>query len=124
MLKLEVLFMSVEEKEVLNGFIACYADMYALWFNRSFQKHFFIEFHKDRAYLESVGRPSPGVEIKVFSDQGKEVPEGEEGELCVKGDHVCHSYWNTTEAIFRNDFNGIYFKKPEIGDISVMDMYI
>ena len=57
------------------------------------------------------------MEIKVFSDQGKEVPEGEEGELCVKGDHVCHSYWNTTEAIFRNDFNGIYFKTGDWGYI-------
>ena len=109
-------FMSVEEKKCLMDLLPATRICMHYGLTEA-SRSTFIEFHKDRAYLESVGRPSPGVEIKVFSDQGKEVPEGEEGELCVKGDHVCHSYWNTTEAIFRNDFNGIYFKTGDWGYI-------
>ena len=77
-------FMSVEEKKCLMDLLPATRICMHYGLTEA-SRSTFIEFHKDRAYLESVGRPSPGVEIKVFSDQGKEVPEGEEGELCVKG---------------------------------------
>ena len=84
----------------------------------------FIEFHKDREHLESVGKPAPHVDIKIFSDEGNEMPEGEEGELCVKGKHVCCSYWNVDASVFRNDFNGEYFKTGDWGYISEGYVYL
>ena len=44
--------------------------------------------------LGTVGRPLPGVEVRVWNDQGKAVPEGEVGELVVRGDLVMQEYHN------------------------------
>ena len=70
-------FMSVEEKKCLMDLLPATRICMHYGLTEA-SRSTFIEFHKDRAYLESVGRPSPGVEIKVFSDQGKEVPEGKQ----------------------------------------------
>ncbi|HUH65136.1 MAG TPA: AMP-binding protein [Syntrophales bacterium] len=47
----------------------------------------------------SVGLPLPDVEIKIVDlDTGtKEMPQGELGELCIKGPHVMQGYWNKPE---------------------------
>lgn len=54
----------------------------------------FIEFHAEAAHLNSAGKPSPDVEIAVFSPQGELVESGAEGEICVKGRHVTAGYLN------------------------------
>lgn len=75
----------------------------------------FINFHEDEEHLDSVGRPSPNTFISVFDDTGFPLQSGQEGELCVKGNHVCSGYWGVSEDIFRNDFNGDYFKTGDWG---------
>lgn len=52
----------------------------------------FIEFHSEAAHLCSAGRPSPGVEIAIFSPQGERMSANAEGEICVKGRHVTAGY--------------------------------
>jgi long-chain acyl-CoA synthetase len=52
----------------------------------------FSEFHQDRDALDSIGRPSPTVHAKVMQDE-REVPEGDWGELWVKGPSVMQGYW-------------------------------
>ncbi|MEG0890839.1 MAG: class I adenylate-forming enzyme family protein [Bacteroidales bacterium] len=84
----------------------------------------FMEFHSDREYLNSIGRPSPNVDIRIFSEDGFVLEEGEEGELCVKGDHVCHSYWNVSEDEFQRDFHGAYFKTGDWGYIKNNYIYL
>lgn len=42
---------------------------------------------------ETVGRPHEGVEIKVVDPSGQTLPDGEEGELCVRGYNVMLGYW-------------------------------
>ncbi len=59
----------------------------------------FMEFHKDKDYLCSVGRPTPNTIIKIFDEQGIEVPTGEEGEICIKGDHVTCGYINALNEL-------------------------
>ncbi|MGE4194941.1 MAG: AMP-binding protein [Pseudodesulfovibrio sp.] len=34
----------------------------------------------------SIGKPVPGWEIKLMDEEGKEVPQGEEGEICIRID--------------------------------------
>ncbi len=46
----------------------------------------------------TVGNPMPHVDMKVIDSLGKEVPPGQDGELLLKGDHVCAGYWNKPEA--------------------------
>lgn len=52
----------------------------------------FIEFHSESAHLQTAGRPSPGVEIRICSSEGYPLPPGEEGEICIKGAHVISGY--------------------------------
>jgi long-chain acyl-CoA synthetase len=42
----------------------------------------------------SIGLPIPNVEMSVQDDQGKILPPGETGEICVRGGNVMQGYWN------------------------------
>ncbi len=46
----------------------------------------------------SIGRPIPEVEITIRDDAGHELPDGQVGELCVRGGNVMLGYWNQPEA--------------------------
>jgi long-chain acyl-CoA synthetase len=53
----------------------------------------------------SVGRPIPGVEVRMVDEKGKEVGPGEEGELLIRGPSVMKGYFNLpekTEEVFEN----------------------
>ncbi len=44
--------------------------------------------------LGTVGHPMIDTEIRLLGEDGNEVPEGEAGELCVRGPQVMKAYWN------------------------------
>jgi acyl-CoA synthetase (AMP-forming)/AMP-acid ligase II len=52
---------------------------------------------------ETVGRPLPGVEVRVVDDERRDVAQGQPGELLVRGFNVMKGYFNnptaTAEAI-------------------------
>jgi acyl-CoA synthetase (AMP-forming)/AMP-acid ligase II len=58
------------------------------------------------ALLASAGRPAPFFDIKVADDDLNEVPLGEMGEICVRGDAVSAGYWNNPEANAKSYVNG------------------
>jgi acyl-coenzyme A synthetase/AMP-(fatty) acid ligase/thioesterase domain-containing protein/acyl carrier protein len=47
--------------------------------------------------LVPIGRPVTGVEVRVVDEQRNDVPDGEVGELVVRGPGVVHGYWNDPE---------------------------
>ncbi|HEX9984257.1 MAG TPA: non-ribosomal peptide synthetase [Thermoanaerobaculia bacterium] len=47
--------------------------------------------------LVPVGRPRPDVEIRLIDEEGNDVPDGETGELVVRGPYVVEGYWNDPE---------------------------
>ena len=49
--------------------------------------------HGDVAY-GTTGRPVPGYDLDLRSDDGSPVSDGEEGSLWVRGPSVCSGYWN------------------------------
>jgi len=75
----------------------------------------FISFHEDKDYLDSVGKPSPHTFVKIFDEKGNEKPNGEQGEICVKGNHVCSGYWDLPLSSFHEDFYKDYFKTGDWG---------
>jgi len=54
----------------------------------------FIEFHRDSAHLETVGKPAPGVQVEVRDENGKARGLGVRGMLWVGGAHVSPGYWD------------------------------
>jgi long-chain acyl-CoA synthetase len=46
----------------------------------------------------SVGPPVPTVSVRILDPEGKEVPTGETGEVCITGPILMAGYWNKPEA--------------------------
>ncbi len=76
----------------------------------------FISFHEESEHLETAGKASPNCDIAVFDADGNRLNANCDGEVCVKGDHVCSSYWQNDET-YRNDFFDGYFRTGDWGCI-------
>jgi benzoate-CoA ligase len=68
----------------------------------------------------SLGRVVPGYEARIVGADGNEVPDGEVGELWIKGDSAAICYWNAheaTKARFAGDwcFTGDQFHRDASG---------
>ncbi|MAL91053.1 MAG: long-chain fatty acid--CoA ligase [Pseudomonas sp.] len=67
--------------------------------------------------LGSIGIPVPSTQFKVINDDGQDLPQGEIGELCIKGPQVMKGYWQRPEATAEViDADG-WFKTGDIGVI-------
>ncbi|MGD9687094.1 MAG: AMP-binding protein, partial [Desulfobacter sp.] len=76
--------------------------------------------HDDiRVRTETVGRALPHLEVKVIDlGTGKELPRGQQGEVCVRGYSVMKGYYNNPEATAQTiDEEGWLHS----GDLGVMD---
>ncbi len=66
----------------------------------------------------NIGVPIPSTEVAILDDDGKEVPLGEVGEICIRGPQVMKGYWNRpdeTAKVFTADG---WFRS---GDMGFMD---
>jgi len=62
----------------------------------------------------SVGLPVPRVEMCILDAQGRQVPDGTPGEVCVRGPSVMKGYFNLPEAT-RDAFFGEWFRTGDLG---------
>jgi len=62
----------------------------------------------------SVGRPIPGVAMRILDDRDAELPDGEIGEVCVRGASVMKGYLNRPEAD-AEAFFGDWFRTGDLG---------
>jgi len=53
----------------------------------------------------TTGKPVPGYELKIVDEDGRDVPDGEIGELVVRGPTAAEGYWNQ-RAKSRRTFAG------------------
>lgn len=84
----------------------------------------FNTFKEHRA--DTVGKPMPGIEVKIIDDDENEVPVGEVGELIVKGGNVMKGYYHmpkATDDAIRNGwlFTGDFAKVDEDGFLYIVD---
>ncbi len=70
-----------------------------------------------RTRPNSIGVPVPSTDLCCFDDDGKQVPQGEPGELGAKGPQIMAGYWQNPEATAETFHKGWFMT----GDIAIMD---
>ena len=74
--------------------------------------------------IESIGRPAPWIEIKIFDDEDREMKRGGIGEIVVKSWTVTDGYYKDPE-LTREAMRGGWFHTGDLGRIdSDGDLYI
>jgi long-chain acyl-CoA synthetase len=75
--------------------------------------------HPDRVRKPgSIGTPIEGVEMRLIDDEGNTVPDGEIGEIAIRGHNVMKGYWNKPEATAEVMTAGGWFRT---GDMARVD---
>ena len=73
---------------------------------------------KKLKHLSSIGKPMADVEMKVIDEDGKDLPQGEVGEIVARGPRVMSGYWKDEEKTAKTkDAEGWV----HTGDIGYMD---
>ena len=67
--------------------------------------------------LGSIGKAIPNVDLFIASDDGKQLPIGEKGEIVARGANMMVEYWKDPETTARIVRNGLYYT----GDIGIED---
>jgi len=67
--------------------------------------------------LTSCGRPSPGIDVRVVDESGREVEAGHPGEFVARGENVMRGYWNSPEETNRAFRDGLF----RTGDVGYQD---
>lgn len=71
----------------------------------------------DMNMLSSVGFPQTAMQVEILDHNDQPVPEGELGEVVVRGPTVMMGYWNNPEATAKTLLNGAL----KTGDIGMLD---
>ncbi|KZT16573.1 long-chain fatty acid--CoA ligase [Acidovorax sp. GW101-3H11] len=66
----------------------------------------------------NIGLPLPGIDIAIKDDDGNSLPQGESGEICIRGPNVMVGYYNQPEENAKA-FTPDGFMRT--GDIGIMD---
>ncbi|HVY14047.1 MAG TPA: benzoate-CoA ligase family protein [Rhodopila sp.] len=67
--------------------------------------HIFISNRHDDVRYGSSGKPVPGYEAMILGEHDRPVPNGEPGELVVRGESAAEGYWNQRDKT-RRTFRG------------------
>ena len=65
----------------------------------------------------SIGLPIPSTEISIRDDDGKELPMGTVGEICVRGPQVMRGYWNRPDETAKVMLPDGWLRTGDIGRI-------
>lgn len=65
--------------------------------------------------IGSTGRPLPHVAIEIRDHDGRCLPHGEQGEICVRGPKVTPGYWREPDRTKASFFADDWFRTGDIG---------
>jgi long-chain acyl-CoA synthetase len=57
--------------------------------------------------IDSIGKPIPNVDLRIFDDSGVEVQAGQMGEIAARGSNIMQGYWSdpiATQEVLRDDW--------------------
>jgi acyl-CoA synthetase (AMP-forming)/AMP-acid ligase II len=70
-----------------------------------------------RGKLRSCGKPLHGMQLRIVDGQGRDVAQGEVGEIVIKGGPIMKGYWNKPEATAKAIIDGWFYS----GDAGFFD---
>jgi acyl-CoA synthetase (AMP-forming)/AMP-acid ligase II len=67
---------------------------------------------------ETVGRPVPTLQLEVRDDTGQAVPDGTEGEICLRGPQMMLGYWQNPEATASSTAEHRWYRTGDLGTMA------
>ncbi len=71
-----------------------------------------------KRFSGTIGLPLPGIDVAIKDDQGRSLPTGQAGEICIRGPNVTPGYYHQPEENARAFTADGYLRT---GDVGVMD---
>jgi long-chain acyl-CoA synthetase len=69
-------------------------------------------------FTGTIGVPIPGTWMKIIDDEGRDVPQGQPGEIAIQGPQVMAGYWQRPDETAKVMTADGWFKS---GDVGIMD---
>ncbi len=66
-------------------------------------------------FTGSIGLPIPSTEVAIADDDGKFLPLGEVGEICIRGPQVMEGYWQRPEETAKVMLDGGWLRTGDVG---------
>ncbi len=67
---------------------------------------------------ETVGRPVPTIQVEVRDAEGRAVPDGVEGEICLRGPQMMLGYWHDPEATAASEAPHRWYRTGDLGTMA------
>lgn len=91
--------MSRQIKEKLLESLPCHTALYIMYgATEAAARLTYVEPERLRSKIDSIGKPIPGVTIKILDETGNEVSAGVQGELVAQGPNIMQGYWMDAES--------------------------
>ena len=75
----------------------------------------FNHYHPERHVVGSVGQVVHGVEVQIRDTSGNLLPQGQEGEICIRGPNVMKGYMDNPEGTSAAFWKGGWLRSGDIG---------
>lgn len=69
-------------------------------------------------FTGTIGLPFPATDITIRDDEGRDLPFGTPGEICIRGPQVMAGYWNRPDETAKVMYPDGFFRS---GDVGIMD---
>jgi long-chain acyl-CoA synthetase len=71
--------------------------------------------HYYRHVVGSVGTEVPGVEVQIRDPLGNQLPQGKEGEICIRGPNIMKGYLDNPDATRHAFWDDGWFRSGDVG---------
>jgi long-chain acyl-CoA synthetase len=66
-------------------------------------------------FTGTIGVPLPSTWMKIIDDEGRDVPQGQPGEIAIKGPQVMAGYWQRPDETAKVMTADGWFKSGDVG---------
>ncbi|HEX7061947.1 MAG TPA: AMP-binding protein [Woeseiaceae bacterium] len=66
-------------------------------------------------FTGSIGLPLPSTEVRICDDEGRDLPLGQSGEICIRGPQVMEGYWKAPEETEKVMLPGGWLRTGDVG---------